>query len=186
MDKLMDSMMGQMTALPLRDLAAVGGVPADKLKTLGPGTLKEMMALLDPAFDERMRRSMKVTMATMTDVMGRFEPRLRGALAEAYATHFSQDQLAELDRFFASPTGSAYAAQSMTIMTDPAVMRTMQGMMPELMAVMPTLGPKVEAATADLPKPKKYEDLTVDERKRFAALVGVDPATLPPPAATAK
>ncbi|WCT74209.1 DUF2059 domain-containing protein [Sphingomonas naphthae] len=177
MDKLMDLMVGQMTDMPLRDLAAIGGVPADRLQSVGPGTMKQMMGLLDPAFDERMRRTMKVTMDQMIGVMSGFEPRLRNGLARAYAGRFSEAQLTELDRFFATPTGSAYASQAMAIMADPAVVETMQGLMPELMQAMPGIGQKVQAATADLPKPKKPSEMTDAEKAKLKSLFDAAPAS---------
>ena len=178
MDKMMDSMVGQMTAMPLRDLAAIGGIPADRLQSMGPASMKQMMALLDPAFDERMRRTMKITMDEMIDVMSGLEPRMREGMAKAYAARFSEAQLGELDRFFTTPTGAMYAAQSMTIMADPAVSETMQAIVPELMRMMPAIGQKVQAATADLPKPKKASDLTEAERAQLKTMFDA-PSTTP-------
>ena len=75
--------------------------------------------------------------------------------------------------FFATPTGKAYAADSMIIFMDPEVMSKMTTMMPEMMKQMPAITAKLKEATAGLPPPRRAEDLTPAQRKRLAVLLGV-------------
>lgn len=173
-DKMLDGMMNQMMDLPLRDFLKMGGLDNAKLTKMSPASLREISAIIDPAMAERSHVMMKVMMPEMGKIMSRMEPSVRSGVATAYANRFSAAQLAELDRFFATPTGSEYAAQSMLIMTDPAVLEQMQAMMPELMKAMPAILEKVKAANDSLPKPKKATDLTPAERKRLGELLGVD------------
>jgi hypothetical protein len=173
MDGLMDSVMGQVTEMPLADLARMGGVPENELKNLSKGSLKEMMAILDPAFDARMSATMKVMMGEMGRIMTPLEPGMREGLAQAYAKRFSAKELADLNTFFATPTGSAFASESMLLMMDPAVMNKMMEFMPALTKEMPNIIKKMQAATAGMPKAKGYKDLTAAERKRLAELLGV-------------
>jgi len=64
------------------------------------------------------------------------------------------------------------------IMKDPEVVgRISRGtpkMIQDLMAQMPAIQKRIEAATADLPKARSYADLTQDQRARLAKLIGVD------------
>ncbi|MEZ5742906.1 MAG: DUF2059 domain-containing protein [Sphingomonadaceae bacterium] len=177
MDKTMDAMMGPMMEgmadLPLRDLARMGGLSEEDLAEMGEGTMSEVMAILDPAYKERMDRSMRVMMSEMGGLMSRFEPAIREGLAEAYAKRFSPGQLAELNAFFATPTGSAYAADSMVIFMDPDVMSKMQAFVPEMMEEMPTLMAKVGEATKDIPPPRKYSELSDADREKLSKLLGV-------------
>lgn len=173
-DKLIDGMMNQMMDLPLRDFMKLGGLDDSKLGKMSPATLREIGAIVDPAMRERSRLMMTVMMPEMGQIMTKMEPSVRSGVATAYANRFSAAQLAEIDRFFATPTGSEYAAQSMLIMTDPAVIEQMQAMMPELMKAMPAIIAKVKTASDALPKPKKAADLTPAERKRLGELLGVD------------
>jgi Uncharacterized protein conserved in bacteria (DUF2059) len=176
LDKVLSGMMDQMSELPIRQLAAIGGITPEQAKSIGPGSLKEMMAILDPAFDQRMKITMTTTMGGMVDLMSKMEPSVRDGLAEAYASHFSQSQLGELEAFFATPTGNAYAAQSMLVYTDPAVMNRMQAMFPEIVKAMPAIMQKATAATASLPKPRTMEQLTPAERAKLKQLMGSAPA----------
>lgn len=107
------------------------------------------------------------------DLMTQFEPDIREGLASAYAGRFDTKQLQEMNAFFATPTGRAYAADSYIVMMSPEVMSKMQGLVPRLMKEMPAVIEKVKAATASLPEPRKYADLTNAERDKLAALLGI-------------
>jgi hypothetical protein len=50
------------------------------------------------------------------------------AMTRAYARRFSLAELADMKRFFASPSGQAYVQKSPTVMSDPDVMRWSQTM----------------------------------------------------------
>jgi hypothetical protein len=107
----------------------------------------------DPYFDERFKITMDTMMGEMVKLMARYEPDIREGLTEAYARKFDVAQLEDLQRFFATPTGAAYAAESMTLMTDPAIMKRMQAVIPDLLKSMPAIMEKTKAATAHLPPP---------------------------------
>jgi hypothetical protein len=175
MDQLMTGMMDQMMDLPLRDLAGMAGINAEELKALGPGTMKQVMAIMDPSFKERTNLTMKVMMGEMGGIMATLEPDLRAGLAEAYASQYSTEQLSEIDRFFATPTGAIFAGKSTLIMMDPAMMTRMQAMMPKIMDAMPAMIQKVTTANAALPKARDYKSLTKAERAQLAALLGKRP-----------
>ena len=173
MSTMMDSMMDGVMKMPIAQLARIGGVPEEELLDMKESSLEEMTAIVDPYFRERTKRGMDAMMGGMTDLMDGFEPRVRDALSRAYARNFSVGQLAEMDRFFSTPTGSAYAEQSMTIFMDPEIMGEMQALMPEMMKKMPELAKKSQQAVKDLPPPRKIGDLSKPERKRLAELLGV-------------
>lgn len=173
MDGVMGTMMDSFGDLLLRDLAAVGGKSPDELEKMGEGTLKEMMEILDPAYDQRMRLTMQVMSQEMTTLMTQFEPSFQDGLARAYAKRFTVAQLNELNSFFSTPTGQAYAAESMVIMTDPEVMKKMTEIMPAMMKQMPAITQKLKDAMAGLPEPRKPEDLSPEEKARLAELLGV-------------
>ncbi|WP_088310261.1 DUF2059 domain-containing protein [Novosphingobium sp. B 225] len=178
MDAIMGSVMDGVGKLPMRDLAKIGGLSEDELKGMGEGTLQDMMEIIDPAYQQRMDLFMKTMMGEMTTVMSQFEPAVRDGLTQAYAKHFTPQQLADLNNFFATPTGQDYAANSMLLFMDPAVMAKMQELTPALMQQMPAIMGKVEAATAGLPKPRTYKDLTKAERAKLAKLLGTTEAAL--------
>ena len=178
MDAIMGSVMDGVGKLPMRDLARMGGLSEEQLKGMGEGSLKDIMEIIDPAYNQRMDLMMHTMMGEMVTVMSEFEPAVRDGLTQAYARHFNTQQLADLNTFFATPTGQDYAANSMLLFMDPAVMAKMQEFAPALMKQMPGIMSKVEAATASLPKPRRFKDLTKAERARLAKLFGTTEAEL--------
>ncbi|PLK25660.1 DUF2059 domain-containing protein [Novosphingobium sp. TH158] len=177
-DGMMKSMMGQMDQIPVADFARIGGIPEAELAKLPKASLNEMMAILDPVFEQRMLTMTSVMMKEMGRIMTPIEPGYREGLAQAYAKRFSAGELAEMNRFFATPAGSAYAADSLILMMDPAVMSKMMEFMPIMMKEMPGILKTAEAAMADLPKMKTPAELSPAERKRLAQLMGVPESQL--------
>lgn len=175
MDQIMTSVTDQMMALPLKDVIAMSGVDKSKLPAVGPGTLRQMMAILDPAFEQRTRIMSTVMMGEMAELMSAMEPDMRAGMAEAYARRFDTAQLGDIERFFLTPTGAAFAAQSMQVYTDPAMMTRMQAMMPKLMQAMPAIMRKVAAATASLPAARKPADLSKADKAKLEALIVAGP-----------
>lgn len=173
MGTLTDSMLASTGSMPLRDIAAISGMDPAEIEAMGDTTLDQVMEILDPAYEERMQITMKVMSQEMTGLMAQFEPAFQDGLAKAYARRFDVAQLGELNSFFATPTGKAYAAESMIIMTDPEVMKKMQEIMPQVMKEMPMMMSKLTDATADLPARKKPEDLSPEDKERLAELLGV-------------
>ena len=178
LDSVLKMTMGTLDDMPIKQLAGIGGLNEDELKGLGNGTLAEIMAIYDPAYQQRMELGMTAMMGEMSKMMATFEPAMREGLSQAYAKRFTAEQLGDLNRFFATPTGTAYAADSMMLFMDPAVMEKMQKMMPELMKQMPAMIGAMETATAQLPKARTYKELSKAERTKLAKLLGVTEAQL--------
>jgi hypothetical protein len=118
-------------------------------------TLREAAMKADPHFEERMTITNRVMMEEMVPIMARLEPGIRAGLARAYARKFSAEQLADLNRFFATPAGDAYARESLMLWVDPEVVAAISGFGPEMMREMPGIMAKVTAATAHLPPPRR-------------------------------
>lgn len=170
LDKMMDSIMDSTMKLPMRQLAGLSGVDTEKL---GEASMAEIMEIYDPAFKQRMQISTRTMMGEMIPLMTQVEPEVRDGLTQAYAGKYSAAQLGELNAFFATPTGRAYAADSYLIMMSPEVMSKMQAFVPKLMEQMPAIAEKVKAASASLPAPRAYADLSKSEKVRLAKLLGV-------------
>lgn len=176
LSQLMNGMMGQIMDVPVKQFAAAAGASETDVAKLGSATTRQIMTILDPAFQDRMRVTTDVMMRSMVDLMEGFEPQLREGLAEAYATRFSGAQLADINRFFETPSGRAFSGQLMVAMADPAIMRQMQSFLPAMVQAMPKMIQQAQAATAGLPKARKVQDLSPAEIDTLAKLLGVDPA----------
>ncbi|MCJ2187787.1 DUF2059 domain-containing protein [Novosphingobium beihaiensis] len=175
MDKIMDSIMDSMLKMPLKDLAGIGGVDTSKLSS---ASMAEIMEIYDPSYKERTSIITHTMMSQMAGIMTEFEPDIRDGLAQAYAEKFDVKQLGELNAFFATPTGKEYAADSYLIMMSPQVMAKMQAFMPKMMKQMPAIMEKVKTATADLPKPRKFADLSKAEKTKLAKILGLSETEL--------
>ncbi len=147
--ELMPALMGDMFAkLSPADLAKMMG---EDSATLSNDPLVKQMIDLDPHFMERMRIMMRVMGEELSPVYQKLEPLMRDGLAKGFAARFTTPQLAELNRFFATPTGKIYAENNLSMWTDKSMMEGMMSALPEMMAVMPSIEKKMEAAMAHLP-----------------------------------
>ena len=149
--RMMDAMMAQMMGKTAAEL----GIPrsgSDDGKTM-----REAAASADSHFEERMKIMTRVMGEEMGVVFDKIEPRVRAGLSRAFARKFTTQQLNEMNVFFATPAGSAFASEYLTTFMDPEVIQEMMAAMPEMMKVMPAIMAKVEKATAHLPPPPKPE-----------------------------
>lgn len=173
MKPMMDGMMGSFMDLPINEIAKLTGLYADDLPEMGDGSINQVMAILDPAFEERTRVITGVTIDLVTETMTQIEPGYREGLARAYAVRFSSPELADLNTYFATPVGSKYAAESMLIYTDPQVMSAMNEMMPAMLGMVPQMMEKIAAANAELPAPRRFSELSDEERAKLSELLEV-------------
>ena len=88
-----------------------------KLFAADPEARKKMMAFVD----QETERSLRIARDSM--------PAMYDAMAIAYARQFTPDQLADIARFYQSPTGRAMLDRTPAIMADPAVMAAQRAMM---------------------------------------------------------
>jgi hypothetical protein len=178
MATIVDQMTTQIIATPVRNFAAMMKIPAENVAKLGPETMREVAAIIDPAFDTRLRLSSEAMYAANVDQMSHFESMMSEGTAIAYANRFSSVELADIERFFKSSSGSVYAMQVAEIPHDPAIMLRIQKSMLSTVDSIPVLAEKARAATASLPPPKKIADLSAADITKLAALLGVEPGAI--------
>ena len=154
---MIDQMMG-MDAATMMGTAGGDAAEGTEGKSVG-----ELAAAADPHFKERMDITMRVMFEEMGKMMNEMEPVARDALAKVYARRYSAQQLTDMKVFFATPSGSAFAADFMATFSDPEMMQAMMRQMPKIIEAMPEMMKKVEAATAHLP-PLPKPDAAGDEQ----------------------
>lgn len=143
--RMMDAMMAQMMGMTPGEL----GLPAsggDRDRTM-----RDAASGADPHFEERMKIMTRVMSEEMGALFDKIEPRVRAGLARAFARKFTKQQLDEMNAFFATPTGNAFASEYLTTFMDPEVTQEMMTATPEMMKAMPAIMAKMEAATKHLP-----------------------------------
>jgi len=172
MKPMMDGMMGSFMDLPVNEIAKLTGLFSEEMPELGEGSINEVMAILDPAFEDRTKLISEVTIQLVTDTMTQIEPAYRSGLARAYAVRFTEAELSDLNAYFSTPTGAKYAGESILIYTDPQVMSAMNEMMPAMMSMMPQMMQEITEASAQFPPARTYSELDDAEKAKLADLLG--------------
>lgn len=185
MSQLVDSFTGPIFALADvgggmdgEDLAKYTGLEKEQTDALSQEERNELTEIFDPVYETRASATIDMVSGMLNQVFLALEPGMREGLARAYAGRFSASELAELEAFFATPTGAKYAAESLPAYTDPQVISGLMQSMPALMTQLPAMVEQLEAAEDGLPEPRRYDDLTPSEQRRASALLGVDQMTL--------
>jgi len=189
--KMMQPMMDQVGTLQLADLgkivANVADKPADaeKIKKqfakMDKATLGELMDIIDPYWKQRQAEMLHAMRKPMAEMMAKMEPDMREGYTIFYARHFNSTQLNELDQFFSTPTGNAYASQSMLVGTDPEVMKKMMAAMPKIMSALPDMIKDIAQAQNDSHLPKvDYSHLSPEQISKMSKLLGISEAELKP------
>jgi hypothetical protein len=141
----------QMKKSDFASLAAKGG-KADASSPADNRSLHDQIAAKDPYFDQRMA-AMRGVMDEEFGKMSTFiDPRMRDGLAQSMARRFDARQLADINAFFATPSGNALASSYMQLWFDPDTLRSMFGAFPEMMKLMPDAMQKLKAANDKFPK----------------------------------
>lgn len=153
------------------DFAAQLGMEAWELE-MDEAAVAEAATIIDPAREERGARKAAVMPQIMTDMMTAMEPAMREAMTEVFAIQFDQQELADINAFFSTSSGAAFAKKSLKMSSDPRVMGASMKVMPEMMAGFQNMEAQMEAATADLPQPRVFADLSAEEQARMAELTG--------------
>ena len=141
-------------------------------ESLDPAKRAAITQLLDSNYAER-SKLMQNTITPMFDKMiSVIEPPMREGMSRAYARKFTPAQLTELNRFFATPTGSVYAAEAFALQADPEVMQSMMSALPLMFSEIKQPAGEIEAKMNALPKPRTLDLLSTAEIDKMAQLLG--------------
>jgi Uncharacterized protein conserved in bacteria (DUF2059) len=184
--KMMDQMLGQFikpilaldSGMSAMQIASKTGVDYDVADKLTEDQRNEVVALLDPDRQARNDGMMNVLKPMLIDMGKTLEGPMRDGIARAYARKFSAGQLSEINAFFATPSGQAYAAESFAIQADPEVLSATFQALPVMMTKFMGSGPDLEAQMKALPQERKVAELDAPALKRLAALLGTTPEAL--------
>ena len=176
MDKLLGGVLGPMMAAgpdaASTTLAKQIGTPVYGVE-LSEAQVGELASLFDPAWAERREREAALFPALMKEVVGLIEPGMRKAMSELYAIRFTGSELAEIDAFFTTETGTKYARESFLMASDPRIMASSMEALPALMGQMGDLEKRMADGVADLPAVRSFADLSPEERAKVAEMTGL-------------
>jgi len=178
MDKMVRPMMSMFSS-PEFLLSTRLELSQDEIDALEQAEKIEIMTMLDPAYGQRGDAIVNVMMGKMGGMFGAMEGPMREGLSKAYAVRFDGAQLNDIATFFATPSGSIYARESMALFADPQVMQASMQALPAMMSGIGDMESAMMEAMGSLPGERAYEDLSGEERDRLAELLEVGAASLP-------
>lgn len=178
--KMMEQMLGQFIKPLLAldggmssiQIVSKTGVDFEVAEKLTKEQRDEVAALLDPDRQVRNDGLMNALKPMLLEMGKLLEGPMREGLARAYARKFTAAQLVDINAFFSTPNGAAYAAESFALQADPEVLSATFQALPVMMTKFVNIGPDLEAQIKALPQERKVAELGAPELKRLAALLG--------------
>ncbi len=170
-DGFLGTVMQKATEPKAADFAKKIGLEIWELE-MDDAAVAEAAAIIDPVREERSARMAAVMPEIMTNMMNAMEPTMRSAMTEVFAVTFDTKELTDINAFFATESGASFARKSLTMSSDPRVLRASMEAMPQMMASFENLEEQMEEATADLPEPRGFAELSSEEQARIAELTG--------------
>lgn len=178
--KMMDQMMGSiMKPILAMDpgfsagtISAKTGMDYEAAEKLTEEQRAAIEAILDPGRNQRTEGGLALISPLLIEAGKLLEPPMREGIARAYARKFSAAQLTEINGFFATPAGAAYAAESFAIQMDPEVLSATMQAMPVMMSKVMGGATEMEAKMKALPQERKIAELNATELAQLAKLTG--------------
>jgi Uncharacterized protein conserved in bacteria (DUF2059) len=176
--KIITPIMETMPDMSATEIMNKTGIYDGVSDNLNDQSRKEITALLDPTRKERGQKAIDTMIPLLSKVMTAIEGPMRTGLSRAYARKFTAQQLTQINVFFATPAGSAYAAESYALQADPEVMRAMVQAMPVMFKQLKASASDLDKGMAALPKERRLADLNDTEMAKLAGLLNVPVASL--------
>lgn len=157
--KMVSGFVGNITTSVMRmkksDLASLASKPTKTMANTASSdrSIHDQAAAKDPYFDQRMAATFDVIHEEIGKISAVIDPRMRDGLARAMARRFDARQLGDINAFFATSSGHALASEYMQLWLEPETMRSMFGVIPEMMKLMPDATQKLKAVNDRFPKP---------------------------------
>jgi hypothetical protein len=171
--KLFKGLMGEFGGMSDISLSIKTGVESDKIAALDDKTKAAVADMFDPWRQQREDQITSIIKPQISEALHDLEAPMRDGMAHAYARKFSSDQLTQMNGFFATPAGTAFASEWMALQADPEVMLAMIKAVPPLVNKFIDRGPEIEGQFKDLPKEKQLADLSDAELAKLAKLMKV-------------
>lgn len=171
-DKMLGPIMEMAASNPKADVARQLGMDPTELELTDEKAV-ELAGILDPAWRDRNAAIGAVMPQLMKDMMATMEPTMRKAMTEAYAIYFNETELADIDAFFSTESGLSFARKSFTMSSDPRILAASIEALPAMMGSFAEMETRMEEATAGLPDPRGWGDLSAADRARISSLTGM-------------
>jgi len=173
--KLFRGMLGEFGGMSDLMLSIKTGVESEKIEALDTPTKEAIADMFDPHRKAREEQIMTTVKPLVSEVLRDFEAPMRTGMARAFARKFSADQMTQMNAFFATPAGQAYASEWMALQADPEIILAIVRSLPPMANKWIDRAPELEGKFKDdLPKEKQLSDLSDTELTKLAKLMKVD------------
>ena len=161
--------------MPVERFARERGATLPEEGRDGPPVVRlRLLAIIDPASLQRLSMISPIVEKTVADIAASREAQLREAIAVAYAQRMSVAELRALDRFLATPEGTAFAGVNRAVSNDWGVFAAQQTIARAIEDADPVITRRISNSTSKLPKIKGWNDLSEAERKEVSKLLNID------------
>jgi hypothetical protein len=161
MSGFMDSVMTGVMRMKKSDLAPLSSKTPNTKKTgTADLSIRDQAAAKDPYFDQRMAATLGVLHEEVAKLSNVIDPRMREGLARSMARRFDVRELADINAFFATPSGRAFASEYLQLWFEPDTIRSMFSAFPEMLKLMPDASQKLKAVNERFPKPAPAQGTT--------------------------
>ena len=147
------------------------GIEFEKANALTDEQRGAVMAILDPGRKARNEGMFTLMTPLFIEIGKTLEGPMRDGLARAYARKFTPEQLTTVNAFFATPAGSAFAAESFAIQGDPEVLSATFQAIPVMMTKLMGGAGDFEKQMNALPQERKLAELSNAELAQLAKLL---------------
>lgn len=172
-DPIMEPLMMEIEGDPRASLSELTGLPESRFRVVPDANVEAAVAMLDPDRAARSAAFVDVMRIMMAELGQAFEPFYRDGMARALAVQFTQEDLDDLETFFATPVGERFASQQMALYGSPHVMNAYSQMGPAMGAIFPEMVDRMAALEEQFPVARSVAELSPTERVAFAELLGM-------------
>jgi hypothetical protein len=158
-------------------LLAGFGVPVDQMDRVSQADIKRVTAIINPDAALQQQQYATALRPLVDEIFAVLLPAVQQGMARAYARQFSLEELNQIQSFFATPVGIAFATELLPLQANPEVIMAMLHSTPELIKRIEKIAPTIDANFTALPRPRDartLDSLTDKEVKEIAAILKVD------------
>jgi hypothetical protein len=157
------------------------GVPADRMASISHADVKRVTAILNPDAGLQQQQYAAALRPLVDEVFSVLLPAVQQGMARAYARQFTLEELNQIQSFFATPVGVAFATELLPLQANPEVIMAVLRSGPELIQRMEKVAPTIDANFTAMGRPRRartLHSLTNKEVKEIASILKVDAKTI--------
>lgn len=182
LEKTFESLYGRMftsfsdisTKADRAKLLRIIGVPEEQIAHISDADLNRVSDILNPhraAQEQYLRAAVRPLADEVYTVL---QPAMQEGLARAYARRFTNAEMTEVNNFFQTPTGGAFASELLALQSNPEVIVSMLRAAPDLITRIQKLAPQLEASFSAMPQPRDLHQLSDREQKQIADILKIN------------